>query len=159
MKLVAVAILLATACPASSTWFKPDVTWHIILPNDYVGWVRIDFEDRSATELNVTEDNVATVLIPESGIARTSSTWVSGVRESYRLYYRDNNRLKPVSSRFYSHKWMLDGFSTEQVDASGKPRAISWYFFIGPKSLREKDPSKAHIPTGTPQPVPGRIAQ
>ncbi|HTT18848.1 MAG TPA: IS3 family transposase [Candidatus Sulfotelmatobacter sp.] len=70
-----------------------------------------------------------------------------------------NDRLQPVPSRLYSHKWMLDGFSAEQVDASGKPWALSWYFFIGPKSLREKDPSKAHIPTGTPQPVPGRIAQ
>jgi hypothetical protein len=138
---VAIILLLTTAGP-SPTARPHAVTYRFILPDSYVGWVRIDFSVESAGDLDVSADNVATVIVQENGIAQTGSTFVSGARERYQLFYRVNDRLKPVPRSLYTSSFMLGGFSLTQHSASGEPSALSRYFLVGPKSLRNQYPTK-----------------
>jgi hypothetical protein len=152
-----VTLVIVGLAPSVTAGRYHGVVYRLILPDGYVGWVRIDFSVKSAIELDASDDNIATVVVPESGIAQTSSTYVSGARESYLLFYKIDDRLAPVPKSQYSTGFMLGGFSQTQQSTSGEPEALSWYFLIGPKSLRNQNPAKLFLRRDTPPPTPGRI--
>lgn len=157
IQLLAILLLVTTTRPGFASSHPHSVAYRLILPHNYVGWVRIDFSVKSAGELDVSDENVATVVIQENGTAQTSSTYVSGARERYLLFYTENDRLTRVPKSLYSSRFMLDGFGRTQYSTSGEPVASSWYFLIGPKSLRRKNPTKIFLQPGATPPVPGRI--
>jgi len=152
------AILLLSATPTGAGGHH--VVYRFILPKDYIGWVRIDFEVKDAPELDVQDIRTgtkATVIVPQNGIVETRTIFVQSTWESYELYYLDDDRLVPVPRKLYSSKWMLDGFSATLRDDLGHPKALAWYFIIGPKSLRAKYPIQTYINGGgavLPQPGP-----
>ena len=154
LTLLAIALLGATPNCAQ----RHHVVYRFVLPKDYIGWVRVDFEVKDAPELaqqDIRRGAKATVIVPQNGVVETSSIFIGSTWESYELYYRDDDRLVPIPKTLYSSKFMLDGFSTTLRDDTGKPKALSWYFLIGPKSLRAKYPIESYLKEDARLPQPG----
>lgn len=118
------------------------VVYRIILPADYIGWVRFDFGVAGAKELRWKTSEagqMATFVVPESGFVQTSSIFAAGLE--YELFYDEGGRLVPVPKDFYSSSDIdLGGFTMEQRDAQGNSTALSLYFLVGPKWLKAKYP-------------------
>jgi hypothetical protein len=152
-----VIVLSGLLAPLAAGGWHYDVRYRFILPQDYVGWVRVDFSVESAPELDVSDDMTATIIVPDRGLVQTSTTLLHGARESYLLYYRIDDRLVRVPKALYSNTFMLDGFSYTQRKPSGESWALSWYFLIGPETLRKRYPTKSFLQPGATPPEPGRI--
>ena len=151
MVTISLATLLATQCA-----YTPPLILHCVLPDDYIGWVRIDFGVASAPEWNFTE----TVTIPETGVEQTqfrseppgettkssSPTIVAATSCPCRMIYM----IIPFSST------LVQPFKLPKKSAPAMVKG-SWYFFVGPPSLRGRFPSRGVLHRGAKLPTPGRI--
>ncbi len=135
------------------------ITYRIILPDGYVGWVRVDFELESAPELALNKDNdTAKIVVPESGFVQTSTMMFASLTKTrYLMFYQKGEQLTKVPKNYYSRAIDADGVSGGADDYKDGRTALSWYFFVGPKSMRAQYPpspviAKSHIVL-----KPGRI--
>jgi hypothetical protein len=94
---------------------------------------------------------VATFPIPETGYLQTNSNFVESDNQHYILLYQQGKKLVPIPTELYVNEFELDGFT---MGTEG----ISWYFFVGPKPLREKYKIKALDDPTFEAPTPGRLA-
>ncbi|HZC23963.1 MAG TPA: hypothetical protein VE866_11540 [Candidatus Binatia bacterium] len=172
-----VILLLAFAAlhfaSAKSTHFH----YTFLLPDNYVGWVQIIFNDPQASPLHMRKDKGLEIEVQESGIARTSGLRVNDIASKDEFYYRSHlpngtTRLVPVPSNFVMTSFSHGGFGV--MDTGGKGAGYSSFIFIGPPELRAKVPladwdkvvnewSRAHggnrrVEAPDQYPAPGRIA-
>jgi uncharacterized protein DUF6843 len=169
------AFLLFVFLASHLAWAKhPHYTF--ILPDKYVGWVQIIFNDPQASRLPFRKDKGYEITIPESGIARTSDWRVHDFRRKDEFYYRSflpngNVTFLPVPSEYVMPGDSHGGFGV--MDTGGKGPGYSWFIFIGPPDLRAKvlladwdkvveEYSKSHggktrIEAPDPYPTPGRM--
>jgi len=73
--LIIVTISLATLLATQCTYTPPPRNYHLVLPDNYIGWVRIDFGVPSAPDwhfINFT----TTLTIPETGVEQIRSSFV-----------------------------------------------------------------------------------
>ena len=129
----------AVGLPAKSNR-HPHYTF--VLPDGYIGWVQIIFNDPQAEHLTWRK-NTYEINVPESGVPRTSDIRVEDVRAKDEFYYRvllpdGNVKLNPVPSDYVLSGFNHGGFGV--MDTGGKGRGYSWFIFIGPLDLRARVP-------------------
>jgi hypothetical protein len=148
-----------------------------VLPNGYVGWIQVIFNDPYANPLRV-EQNAVVIDLPDSGIACTSSLRVhgSGEGEFDQFFYRapavdGRTDLIPIPNDYVLQGDSHGGFG--YADTGGKGPGYSWFIFIGPPQLRANVPmadwdkvveeyrqmhnGDSRVELRSPLPVPGRM--
>ena len=141
------ALLALSACHRNK-----EITYRIILPDHYVGWVRVDFEVKTAPAFDA--DNGLTFRIGKDGTCQTSSLMVYSVPTKYEFSYDTPTGLKPVRDDYVDHGTDAGGMTAQ----SDNPHyGTTWYFFIGPKVYRNQHPLTeftSHNSLPTPGPLP-----
>ena len=165
--------LVAFALQASATRGK-DPRYIFILPDGYVGWVQIVFNDPKAASLPM-KDGGYIIDVPESGLSRTSELRVHDFKRQDEFYYRSSPTAGTEELRRVPLEYVLPGDNHGGfgvVDTGGKGRGYSWFLFVGPPSTRSKVPladwdkdlaawrkvhGNARMPAPAPYPSPGRM--
>lgn len=106
-----------------------------LIPDRYVGWVRIDFEVRGTTEINL-ENGFRVFRIPENGNLQTSSKLTYGVAlDEY--YYDIGNDLRKLPHTGFGKGGMIwAGFNGSRTE--GQTTQIYEYFFVGTEEQFER---------------------
>lgn len=172
---LAVFFFIVSVAPHLALAKSPHYT--CILPDRYVGWVQIIFNDQQASPLPLWRDKGYEIEVPESGIARTSDIRVEDSKSNDEFCYRSRPsngkaEVSPVPSEYVIPGVSHGGFDV--MDTGGKGPGSSWFIFIGPPELRTKVPladwdkvveeySKTHggrkrIEAPDPYPTPGRMS-
>src|SRR5579871_4010158 len=104
------------------------------LPDGYVGWIQVIFDDPDAPRLPV-KNGGHLIEVPESGIPRTSDFRVQDFESKDEFYYRPTSpsgsvKLRTVPSDYVMTDNSHGGFSA--MDTGGKGQGSSWFIFIGP---------------------------
>ncbi|MGO9590274.1 MAG: hypothetical protein ACLP3K_09565 [Candidatus Acidiferrales bacterium] len=153
---VSLATLLATQC----TYTLPPIHYRFVLPDNYIGWVRIDFGVPSAPDWTFS-DLTTTVTISETGVEQTHSPFATPRKsDELLLYYYRGGDLVPVPDDLYDHSLFASTlvlpFKPPKKSPPARPKG-SWYFFVGPASLRGRFPTRGKLHRGAKLPTPGRI--
>jgi len=172
-KLAALFLIVSVAPPLA---LAKSPHYRFILPDKYVGWVQIIFNDPQASPLPLRRDKGYEIEVPESGIARTSDIRVQDSKSKDEFCYHSlpsNGKAEvfPVPSEYVMPGVSHSGFGV--MDTGGKGLGYSWFIFIGPPELRSKVPladwdkvvaeySKTHggrkrVEAPDPDPTPGRM--
>jgi hypothetical protein len=162
---VSLAVLLGTECgiPVSNRTDAPapkpikqfQYQYSFVIPDNYIGWVRIDIGVPKAEQWQFEQDTV-TATIPESGVKQTESELYATAH--IQLFYQRARSLVPVPDEMYMHFVQVGGvFVTSKMGRWG-PKKGSWYFFVGPPSLRGTYPLSVPPKSHDPVPTPGRMA-
>jgi hypothetical protein len=104
---------------------KPHYTF--ILPDGYVGWVQIVFNDPGASPFPIRRDGGREIQVPESGIARTSGLRVHDSKARNEFYYRSVLPNGEAEFRTVPSENVLPGIDHGGfgvADTGGKARAI-----------------------------------
>ena len=107
-----------------------------LLPDGYVGWIRIVFGDRAAPELPAFRSGYA-LDIPDSGVTRTSALRVNSPQTEDEFLYKSKgggNVLTPIPANFTVHGLGHGGI--EESNAELGEDGYSWFLFIGPPEQR-----------------------
>lgn len=167
--------LLTIACYVAAAKGNPHYRFY--LPNGYVGWVQIIFNDPQTPPFSI-EDGKVRVEVPGSGIVRTSNLRIHASLSPDEFYYRDpipggTSQNRPVPADYVLAGIDHGGFGV--MDTGGKGPGYSWFIFIGPPELRAKVPlgdwnkavddyqkthgGKKRVEFSGPYPTPGRMDQ
>lgn len=175
-KRVALCLILLLGSATSYAWPKALPHYVFVLPNAYVGWIQIIFDDPQAPPLSI-KDGGLQITVPESGLARTSNFRIHADLAEDEFYYMSQpSKGVPMVERVPA-KCVLPGidhggFGVMDSGQGGKGRGYSWFIFLGPAELRAKVPlanwnevvanqrklhgtSKMDAPD--PYPVPGKM--
>ncbi len=106
-----------------------------LIPQDYIGWVRIDFKVADAPPLPI-EDDYYLFKFPPSGHLETSSDIEYGSADDEYFYYSGNERKKIELSTLDDSGMIRAGFngSGEKGTMSSNERQLIstyQYFFVG----------------------------
>jgi hypothetical protein len=141
-------LLVLSACHRDD-----QIACRIILPDHYVGWVRVDFEVKTPPAFDA--HNVVTFRVGEDGTCQTTSLMVYSVPMKYEFFYETPAGLRPVRDDFVDHRTDAGGVTAR----SDNPHyGTSWYFFVGPKEYRDRHPQSEFTSHASPLPTPGRLA-
>lgn len=143
------------------------------LPDKYVGWVQIIFNDPGSPALPIAHGGVV-LKVPESGIVRTSSIRVHSSLAPDEFFYRvigsAGAQDVPVPAEDVLPGINHGGFGV--MDTGGRGKGYSWFVFIGPPRLRKEVPladwtevlqnwqeihRNSHVEAPDPYPIPGRM--
>jgi hypothetical protein len=168
--LLSVLALIMTAAPAFAAK-RPRYIFE--LPDGYVGWVQIIFNDPSSPSLQIVDGGVL-LAVPESGVVRTSALRIHSSQEPDEFYYKaadaSGGRRKPVPVDYVLAGINHGGFGV--MDTGGNGRGYSWFIFIGPPEQRKavllanwdevvatqrRLHGNAQVPIPSPYPKPGRM--
>jgi hypothetical protein len=129
-----------------------ETAYRVILPNQYVGWVRVDFGGTVPPEID--SKNAITIKVDEDGTAFSDGVPIITTR--YEFFYQTPNGLRTVREDFVEQGVNAGGVSS----GSQNPHVSGcWYFFVGPKSYREQHPIHDFVTHASPLPTPGRLAE
>src|SRR5262245_27918416 len=78
-----------------------EITYRIILPDKYVGWVRVDFAVKTPSALD--SKNAVTIKVGEDGVYRTSAIMVYSAPTKYEFFYTTAQGLYPVREDYVDH--------------------------------------------------------
>src|SRR5262245_42685978 len=67
---------------------RPKPHYSFILPDGYVRWVQIIFNDPQASPLPIRKDGGRVIEVPESDVSRTSDILVRDAKAHDEFYYR-----------------------------------------------------------------------
>ncbi len=147
---VVIAVLVFSACRRGH-----EITYRLILPDDYVGWVRIDFGSNAPLATDST--NTVTFRVGEDGKVWTDGVMViTSPSTHYEFLYDTPTGLRSVPEEFVDHRLNAGGVTARSDDPRG---GGSWYFFVGPKSYREQHPTQDYVSHRLSLPSPGRMSQ
>jgi hypothetical protein len=142
------AILVLSACRHGH-----EVTYRVILPNGYVGWVRIDFG--ANVPLPTDSTDTVTFRVGDDGKVWTDAVMViTAPVTHYEFFYETPSGLSAVPEDFVDHRINAGGLTSRSDDPRG---GGSWYFFVGPKTYREQHPVQDYVSHRLPLPTPGRM--
>lgn len=122
---------------------RPGAHYTFILPDGYIGWIQVIFNDPNAAPLQVRKDRGHQINILESGLARTSDLWHRDDRTPDEFYYHTTktdgtSTFTRVPTDYVIAKEGHGGFDV--ADTGGKGPGYSWFLFIGPSELRARTP-------------------
>jgi hypothetical protein len=140
------ALVLLSACTPHH-----EVTYRIILPDQYVGWVRIDFEVRTPPAFD--SQKTVTFRVGGDGRCQDSSVMVSPTK--YEFFYETKRGLNPVREDFVDHEMNAGGITANSDDPH---YGTSWSFFVGPKWYRDRHPNSEFASHSSPLPAAGPLA-
>jgi hypothetical protein len=134
------AVLLAAL---TLTYGRPKPHYTFILPDGYVGWVQIVFNDPQAPPLQVKRDGGRVIEVPESGILRTSDILVRDSKSHDEFLYRlsisaPQKHLRPLPVNYVINDLSHGGFDV--MDTGGRGPGNSWFIFFGPPEIRARTP-------------------
>jgi len=142
------AILIASpACRRNN-----EVTYRIILPDQYVGWVRVGFEVK--TPPTVDARNVVTLSVGKDGRCQTTSLMVYSVPTNYGFFYDTPSGLRPIRDDFVDDSTDAGGVTVKSDDPHS---GTAWYFLVGPKAYRSQHPASEFTSHSSPLPTPGPL--
>jgi hypothetical protein len=114
-----------------------------LIPEGYVGWVRVDFNIKDAPPLPV-EGDYLVFKIPPSGYLRTPAKYACGLPQDYYYYSGDSRRQIDMKQMI---RW--NGFvSGEEPDYD---KEITDYFFVGTEAEFEKYRHGTYDAQGVPR--------
>jgi len=142
------ALLLLPACRRNS-----EITYRMILPDQYVGWVRVDFEVKTPPTFDA--QNVVTFRVGTDGRCQTTSLMVYSVPTKYEFFYDSPAGLRPIRDDFVDHSINAGGVTAQSDDPH---YGTAWYFFVGPKSYRNQHPPSEFTSHASPLPTPGPLS-
>ena len=125
-----------------------------LIPEGYVGWVRIDFGIKDTPPLPI-EDGFYLIKIPASGRLQTSTEIEYGTAKDENYYYSgDSRRLLKVTG-WGSGGMIWGDFTGSDVDSKG----AYLYSFVGTEEQfnnrpKEKDENGLHPKVGPIKPLP-----
>src|ERR1019366_7656844 len=90
---LSVGLLLLLGCNRNH-----EITYRIILPDQYVGWVRVDFEVKTAPAFD--SHDALTFRAGRDGRCQTTSLMVYSVPTKYEFLYDTPAELRPVRDNF-----------------------------------------------------------
>jgi hypothetical protein len=181
-KITLLAIVIFAAAQTGFARSKPHYVF--LLPDGYIGWVQVISQAPNSAKPVVTNGNLV-VDLDESGIFRTPTfhTTFVGVHDEF-FYKRPDSKggvvREPVPTNYVctdsgldscftpSEEHGADGFTVGRASV-GKPgpssEGTSWFFFVGPPALRQKNAVRVNFKPGTKvwmdrpenDPTPGRI--
>jgi hypothetical protein len=131
-----------------------EITFRIILPDQYVGWVRVDFAVKTPPPFD--SHNVLTFRIGKDGRCQTTSLMVYSVPTKYEFFYDTPAGLKPIRDDFVDHSTDAGGVTAQSDDPH---YGTAWYFFVGPKTYRTQHPPTEFTSHTSPLPTPGPLPQ
>lgn len=122
---------------------RPGAHYTFILPDGYIGWIQIIFNDPGAAPLQVRKDRGHQIDVPETGLVRTSDLHHIDDRTLDEFYYRatkagGTSTLTRVPPEYVIAKEGHGGWTV--ADTGGKGPGYSWFLFIGPPELRARTP-------------------
>ena len=169
---------------APAGWGGAAPHYAIVLPDGYVGWVQVIFATPHEKRPEFSHDRYL-LRIDDSGVLRTGMfhSYFKGGQDEFfyrRVDAKGKETLVTVPPEYYcgGNSGLDNCFisSDERVDAFDVGRATlgrvsdgtpgdSWFFFVGPHTLREKMAKHVHYAPGTKtkidvpedDPIPGRI--
>ncbi len=113
---------------------KRRLPYRYLIPEGYVGWVRIDFNVENAPPLPI-EDGYYLLKIPRNGRLKTSSQPMEVKGVQY-YYFSESARYQLESSTLSDTCMVRDPFLAGVTD--GSTSKLFRYLFVGPESLYEK---------------------
>jgi hypothetical protein len=144
---VLTAMLVCSACGDGR-----EITYRIVLPDDYVGWVRIDFGARSP--LQTDSKDTVTFRVGDDGRIWTDAAMVNTKPTHYEFFYQTSRGLRAIPEDFVDHEFDAGGMKASSDDPRG---GEAWCFFIGSKIYRDSHPVKDYLSHVRPLPTPGRM--
>ena len=142
-----IALAALTACHRNN-----EITYRIILPDRYVGWVRVDFAAKAPPGLD--SHNTLTLRVGNDGRCQSTSVMVYTVPTKYEFFYDGPAGLRLVPDDFVDHGVNAGGFTARPEDPS---YGTAWYFFVGPQEYRSKHPPSEFASHASPLPTPGPL--
>lgn len=122
---------------------KPKPHYTFILPDGYIGWVQIIFQDPQASPLPIRKDGGRVIEVPESGLPRTSDIRVIDGATPDEFYYRailpdGSSELRPMPPALTLPDVAHGGWDVR--DTGGRGPGYSWFLFFGPPDVRAQTP-------------------
>ncbi len=150
---ISLAVLLGTECSYPAL----PISYRFVLPDNYIGWVRIDFGVSSAPQWHFSQFTT-TVTIPETGVEESKlEMFQLNPKEQVLLYYQRGGDLVTVPDELHSHPLVPNYVLVPRNRKTDMMKKGSWYFFVGPASLRGSYSAKAVWGRRDKVPTPGRI--
>jgi hypothetical protein len=144
LKVSTILIALLLFSPPVSARGRAHPHYTFVLPDGYVGWIQVIFNDPYANPLRA-EHNAVVIDLPDSGIARTSNLRVhaSSEGEFDQFFYRapavdGRTNLIPIPNEYVLRGDSHGGFG--YADTGDKGPGYSWFIFIGPPQVRANVP-------------------
>lgn len=120
-----------------------------LIPEGYVGWVKIDFGSPNAPVLPLEQDHFV-ARIPPSGQLQTSSDIKYGWAKDEYYYYRDDTREQLKQTGWGGGGMIGEGFNGTGLDGDNNVKQTFLQFFVG-----TGDEYKKHVgPPGIQKPGP-----
>ncbi len=118
-----------------------------LIPEDYVGWVRIDFGVNDALPLALEGDHYLFKL-PQTGLIQTSSALEEGyATDKYFYYSTSGDARRPLRSTVSGGDGMIWG---EVVSRVQDQKELHQYFFVGNEKQFKEFGLKAKDKDGNP---------
>src|SRR4051812_49346695 len=128
-------VLLLTSAVLASAGCRSQIhPSRYLLPEGYVGWVRIDFKMIDAPSTPV-EDGYPLYKIPQSGILQTSSDFEFGEGPPDEYYYYSGDSRRELKDELKDGVWTRGMIQRSWTSGGEKPIE---YFFVGTKEDFEK---------------------
>jgi hypothetical protein len=132
-----VVLLLLCLFPFPSACQKQRRPERFLIPNGYVGWVKIYFEIPNAPALPL-EDGHYLFNIPSTGVLKTSSKLEEGVASDEFFYVSGTQRTKLVETGWGEGGMIHAGYAGSGGDDVDGVPAIYQGFFVGPEEQLKK---------------------
>lgn len=139
-------VLLLSLASLASGCAKQRRPSRFIVPDGYVGWVKVYYNVKDAPALPL-EEGYYLLKFPDSGILKTSSAPEYGEASDEYYYYSDNTR-RPLKTSFYGEGGMIwggyDGSSgtasmgEHTKDISEERKSTYRAFFVGTEEVYTK---------------------
>jgi hypothetical protein len=117
--------------------------YRVVLPDEYVGWVRVDYRVPGAAPLPA-EDGFQILLIPESGVLVTSSDMRTSPKRDEVFFERSGKRIRAP----YSGRGITIASSTSEASI------ITWWVFFGPEDAIRTEEARRKVNGDW---IPGRL--
>ena len=167
-----IVVVLALGCLGAACALEKKEHYEFILPDHYIGWIKIVFNDKNAP-LQQKSERAWLVPISDDGLFFTRSMRVLEILPQDSFYYRISQPNGSMKLELVPQDYVMNGTDHGGFDISeSKDRA--WFIFIGPPEIRAEVPfadwpkelasrkqtyGTADLGPPKPLPIPGRFSK
>lgn len=108
-----------------------------LIPEGFVGWVRIDYEVEGTPELPI-EDGFYIYRIPPTGHLETSSTQLSGWASDEYYYVDDSGNMEELPATGRNEGGLIWREIVGYLETRGTRELVFEQFFVGPEELAQQ---------------------
>jgi hypothetical protein len=139
---LAIVVLCAFAQPIPLFGKAKHDSYRVFLPDGYVGWIQLIFNDPKASSLPW-KKGAYEIEVSDMGIGMTSDMHENDIGSNDEFLYRTVSLKGAVTLQTVPPEYVIPGFSHggfTTMDTGGRGPGSSWFIFIGPPDLRAKQP-------------------